>query len=389
MSDGPTPPVQTPVNFLLAGGAGMFSAACVAHLAACGYEPEDFGGFNHVQARINAARDRVTNQGSTDPHDVMLANSTPSHLQMDGLMRRDGMRGNPCGNVVPGHDSNTFPSMPMSRVPGAADGLSNEDRMGMDEREALRRRGLRVGDRVPADAMTADADQRLRNIPGFPATPPATSPTPPTGVPPATPAPGAPGGAPATAGAAAGTPTQPNAPTTAPITGDDAVECINNFRKLGEQRMRQDCVEQREENLRVASPEHAAQVTQNAAAAQTAQTNAQAAHDAANVRAAQMNTRRDDAGGMANLSADDRQEFGAARQAAAQTREELNRATGANNAAQQDLARLPQAQAQARCRVAQADALMNPPVNLDGQVPAGVEGNITLSSGVVLPGQPL
>jgi hypothetical protein len=388
MSDGPTPPVQTPVNFLLAGAAGMFSAECEAHLAAAGYEPEDFGGFNHVQARINAARDRVNNQGSTDPHDVMLANSTPSHLQMDALMRRDGMRGNPCGNVVPGHDSNMFPSMPMSRVPDAG-GLSNEDRMGLDEREALRRRGLRVGDRVPADAMTADADQRLRNIPGFPATPPATSPAPPTGVPPATPAPGAPGGAPATGGAQAGTPTQPNAPTAAPIAGNDAVECINNFRKVGEQRMRQACVEQREENMRIASPAHATQVTQNAAAAQTAQANAQAAHDAANARVAAMNARRDTAGGMANLSPDERREFGAARLEANQTRQALSQATGANNAAQQDLMNLPRTQAQAQCRVNQANALMTPPVNLDGQVPAGVEGNITLSSGVVLPGQPL
>ncbi|MFK7989804.1 MAG: hypothetical protein AB8I08_27545 [Sandaracinaceae bacterium] len=51
-----TGPAHVPDTLLLAGGAGFFDAACVAALAKCGYDPEDFGTYDDVYKRIREKR---------------------------------------------------------------------------------------------------------------------------------------------------------------------------------------------------------------------------------------------------------------------------------------------------------------------------------------------
>ena len=100
---------QTPGPWLLAGGAGIFSADCVKALAKAGFEPGDFGSYDHVKQRIREAKRRVREckpgakpgePGGPSAHDALLAQSTNGHLQQNALFQR--RRGNACQNEPPG-----------------------------------------------------------------------------------------------------------------------------------------------------------------------------------------------------------------------------------------------------------------------------------------------
>lgn len=100
---------QTPGPWLLAGGEGIFSAECVKALAKAGFEPGDFGSYDHVKQRIREAKRRVRDckpgaepgePGGPSAHDALLAQSTNGHLQQNALFQR--RRGNACQNEPPG-----------------------------------------------------------------------------------------------------------------------------------------------------------------------------------------------------------------------------------------------------------------------------------------------
>jgi hypothetical protein len=60
-------PVQTPVNFVLAGGAGMFSSECEKLLNDAGYDPAKFGTFDDVDAEIKKAKQKVAKYRDMSP----------------------------------------------------------------------------------------------------------------------------------------------------------------------------------------------------------------------------------------------------------------------------------------------------------------------------------
>jgi hypothetical protein len=123
---------QTPGPWLLAGGAGIFSADCVKALARAGFEPGDVGSYEHVTERIREAKRRVReckpgakpgDPGGPSPHDALLAQSTNGHLQQNAIFQR--RRGNACENERPGkggtpagalcYDLQTAPCAPLPK----------------------------------------------------------------------------------------------------------------------------------------------------------------------------------------------------------------------------------------------------------------------------------
>ncbi len=96
---------QTPGPWVLAGGAGVFSAACVKALAEAGLEPDDFGSYEHTRDKIRAAKRRVLEAkiarkngqpAEVSAHDQLLAQSDTGHLQQNALFQRK--RGDACQN---------------------------------------------------------------------------------------------------------------------------------------------------------------------------------------------------------------------------------------------------------------------------------------------------
>jgi hypothetical protein len=117
---------QTPGPWLLAGGAGIFSADCVKALARAGFEPGDFGSYNRVKQRIRQAKRRVRNAkpgakpgepGAPSAHDKLLAQSTNGHLQQNALFQRK--RGNACQNEKPGDGGPGAPCYDLGLAPCA------------------------------------------------------------------------------------------------------------------------------------------------------------------------------------------------------------------------------------------------------------------------------
>ena len=100
---------QTPGPWVLAGGAGVFSAACIAALAKAGLEPDDFGSYSHTRDKIRAAKRRVMEAqiakrngqpAEVSAHDKLLAQSNTGHLQQNALFQQT--RGDACRNEQPG-----------------------------------------------------------------------------------------------------------------------------------------------------------------------------------------------------------------------------------------------------------------------------------------------
>ena len=259
----PQPPAQTPVLFLKGGAAGMFSAECVALLAKYGYKPDDFGDYDHVYGRCKAAREKKP-ADRTD-HEKFLAGCQSGHLQQNACSQRQ--RGNPCTNLVDGHDDNRYPCMPHQ---GRADTAGTEHNwVSQDENDAPLRPGGRQQEErgLPADgrpaaassvypqgAMDADADQRTQEMLKRRQAQQATSTASDAGM--GAGGTGAVGGS-KSAASAAGTSGAQAKDTSKPweqeITGKTAAECINNFRKAGVAAMKQRCIDNMEENRRIAN----------------------------------------------------------------------------------------------------------------------------------------
>jgi hypothetical protein len=242
-------PPHVPVVFLDAGASGMFSAFCKEQLAKADLTEDDFGGYDHVKRRCDAAkREAQAVQNGTrttplTPNERMLAQSSASHLQQDALFRQGLGRFDPCATLVPGYDGRRAPAMPL--MGGGNQTGTEEGMMQAHEQQSIANRGLQPGDTYPRGQMGADADARLRTIPRLQdQCPPTTSAPQGSGqAPPGT----SPGGSPSlAAGVQGSTPNVAASGPTAAIDGSDLVECINNFRKLAEQQMIQDCIDRKD-----------------------------------------------------------------------------------------------------------------------------------------------
>lgn len=126
----PTPAPHTPIMFTRGGASMAWSAACVKALMDCGYHPDDFGDYDHVQKRCRTARRKVEKQQIYDdapqpkpppsppnpgptPHEYFLAESQSGHLTQDATQRSAGARGgSACDNHVDGYDGSAAPCMP-------------------------------------------------------------------------------------------------------------------------------------------------------------------------------------------------------------------------------------------------------------------------------------
>lgn len=120
---------QTPGPWVLAGGAGIFSADCVKALARAGFKPEDFGSYKHVKGKLREARCRVrgipepgktTPPGPPSKHDELMAQSTNGHLQQNALFQKTGGRGNSCKNE-PGAECYDMQLAPCAPLPGGSE----------------------------------------------------------------------------------------------------------------------------------------------------------------------------------------------------------------------------------------------------------------------------
>lgn len=187
---------QTPGPWLLAGGAGIFSADCVKALARAGFEPGDFGSYNHVKQRIREAKRRVRDAkpgakpgqpGAPSAHDRLLAQSTNGHLQQNALFQRK--RGDNCQNEKPGpggpgapcYDLGLAPCAPLPKgserahrgtshwAGGAAEsafaqGKEKGDPVSSRQSNALARNTIRLAAKGPtrSDVKGMEADARRR-----------------------------------------------------------------------------------------------------------------------------------------------------------------------------------------------------------------------------------
>jgi hypothetical protein len=127
-----------PAFFVKAGGMANFSDRCQKLLAEVGYENDDFGPHEQVQAKIGAAKakcaeyDRYVKEeakgkwpaGKKPPdaptsRDRMLSQCQSGHLTQDALFRAPSERGNACANNAPPegdgrcYDTDAAPCMPM------------------------------------------------------------------------------------------------------------------------------------------------------------------------------------------------------------------------------------------------------------------------------------
>ncbi len=118
---------QTPGPWVLAGGAGIFSADCVKALARAGFKPEDFGSYQHVKGKLREARCRVrgipepgktTPPGPPSKHDELMAQSTNGHLQQNALFQSE--RGNACSNE-PGAECYDMQLAPCAPLPAGSE----------------------------------------------------------------------------------------------------------------------------------------------------------------------------------------------------------------------------------------------------------------------------
>ena len=107
-----TPAPHVPVSFLLKGAGALFSDACKAALMQAGYDPEWFGSFDHVRSKIDEAGAAVR-AGTATPAQRFLAGSQSGHLVPNSTWQ--GGRNNPCqnvGNPPLMYDCNLAPCMP-------------------------------------------------------------------------------------------------------------------------------------------------------------------------------------------------------------------------------------------------------------------------------------
>ena len=133
MPPAPTPAPHTPCLFLKAGGSAFFSEQCQKLLINSGFNPDWFGDYDHVTAKIRGAKMKIADWNAMPPpeqakhpekrptpEDAFLSQCTASHAIQDGVYRnaRDPAgnpgRGNPCASLVQGYTEGTAPCFPGS-----------------------------------------------------------------------------------------------------------------------------------------------------------------------------------------------------------------------------------------------------------------------------------
>ena len=119
-------PAHTPVNFLKGGGNAVFSTDCINLLSDVGFSPDDFGTHNALSERQKALRARAkrvldASRENQERHGGPLTGAAAArretaqrqndveiaHMGQNGAKQRQ--RGNPCSNMVTGHDEGEYP----------------------------------------------------------------------------------------------------------------------------------------------------------------------------------------------------------------------------------------------------------------------------------------
>lgn len=147
-------PFQTPTTYLLKGGAGFFSKACIKALANCGYTPEMFGSYSYVDKQIKAGRAGGISGMPQDCQDF-VGGSQSGHIAMNANFQGAGGRGDPCTNVLAGYTMEGAPCMPHH---GKSNVLGDTHQViTANERSCARNLGLPVGSPMTEAQVTACA----------------------------------------------------------------------------------------------------------------------------------------------------------------------------------------------------------------------------------------
>jgi len=269
MGSAPTPPAQTPVNFLKGGAADNFSAACKAALLKAGYDPAWFGSYNHVAKQIKAAKDQCASYDNAvkkgrkpkvprpTKADRYLASCQSGHLTQNAVFQEEGGRGDPCSNLpsAPGHSTDDFPCMPQAGH-ATMDGGEHQ-RATLHEQDSAATQGD-PGDPYKGKQIAKDSDERAKDIAHDKELAKANkreAVTKKGGAEGASAGGGAKYGksVSSASGASGKSASKPNEPWNKPITGKTAGDCINNFRKAGEAAMRAKCRDEVEKNAAIAN----------------------------------------------------------------------------------------------------------------------------------------
>jgi len=247
-----TPAPHVPCFFIKAGGSSFFSDRCIELLAKLGYEADDFGSYNHVRERLRACRAKVAAHDNPEPgvapgeapsareRELGAPLTSPDHYQAGHLGMNTCMqeeRGNPCSNLIDGHDMGLYPCMPHQG--SAMDPGSEHNRWTVREIDGpMANEGAKHGGLYPADAMSRDADERTRALLREREAAQRTSNQPAAASAPGQAGPGAAADGTSTSPVAGQAGAQDRMPPESRIDGETADECINNFRKAAEAEMK-------------------------------------------------------------------------------------------------------------------------------------------------------
>ncbi len=282
------PAPHTPVAFVKAGGAAFFSARCIKLLTNMGYEMEEFTSYDGLRNYLDECRARrpgaarpssmskkrfkeLQAEGPRSRREFELGEPTylpgtrirnplafqAGHTMMNSTQQ--AQRGNPCSNVVDGHGEGLYPCIP-HQGPVTVDGLTHNTVTALEYNQALANGATEGGSYAnlptPDAAARAEEDARKR----INATTQqrkaekqqplqhrlnsgrrADDPRPPV----------RPGDLPPNAT------TDPakdlgRAPKDHQVSGKSVNECIDNFRKMAAEGMRQQCATDVEKNQAIA-----------------------------------------------------------------------------------------------------------------------------------------
>ncbi|MBZ0117883.1 MAG: hypothetical protein K8H88_12850, partial [Sandaracinaceae bacterium] len=183
-----SPAPHTPVNFLKAGGGSFFSARCQKAIQDLGWDPDEFGDYDHTLSYIQKCRERVAAGDPTltprqrelgQPYYVPGSNPlqvnpnafTSGHMYFNSTMQERG-RGNDCTSRVDGYSMGGCPAMPhqgQTTDPGTQHNRHTvREYAGALNPDGTRTPGaLYGGAATPAEATArahADAEARAREL---------------------------------------------------------------------------------------------------------------------------------------------------------------------------------------------------------------------------------
>jgi hypothetical protein len=160
------------VSLLNKGGSAFFSVACQNAILDLGWHPDEFGTYKSTAKYLDQCRKKVAKGESCTPREEALGQPTfldpptnsqknpqayqSGHMYMDSTMRQPGMRGNPCGNRVPGYEENLCPAMPHGGMTTQAGG-QHQRHAAREYADGLPPNGERDGGRYGGAATDAEA----------------------------------------------------------------------------------------------------------------------------------------------------------------------------------------------------------------------------------------